>query len=171
MKKEIRTRRVNVTLKQLQKEMDRCLNMLGLNPIPLSVNGKISKTLGRYWHPDEGYPLGRIEMSKVILTAPYEEVMDVLHHEIAHYVGYMCDGDEGSSHSSQPFRDACDRLKCNPESSGKYNVIYRYETYCTECGQRTGRTERTAGWVTHPECYHSNCCGAKIKIVEYKWGD
>ena len=166
------TRSINITLEDLQEEMKRCLDILDLESIPITIKKGVYRTVGSYWYPTNDYPGGRIEISQVIQTSTKEEAFNVLRHEIAHYAGFMANGRKGTGHCAKEFRDACRKLGCSPSAKDKYvNIKYKYECYCKKCGKFIAGVEKRVGWVHRPGDFNSNCCDASIRVIERVWAN
>jgi hypothetical protein len=87
---------------------------------PLFSLRTIKSRLG-YWSG----PKNEITISRTFaLNYPWDDVRDVLYHEMAHqYVEQVLKSSEKSPHGSD-FIKACHRLRANPKASGRYKPLH-----------------------------------------------
>ncbi|AKQ08384.1 hypothetical protein PQE66_gp069 [Bacillus phage PBC2] len=128
--------------------------------IPLKLNGRLASTKGRfiYYSGDERRPL-RIEMNKVFVQHnDVKMVLDVLKHELVHYVLYMkrlphSDGDK-------VFEDELKRLGVvSQKTINKYDIARKVQLYqCKSCGENFKRSRKLPNNGNNHRCP----CGGKL---------
>ena len=137
--------------------------------IPISINSRMTTTLGRVVFKKVGskyYPT-KIEYSPNILNLNDEMALDVIKHELAHYM-VLIDTKQNHQHD-QVWKHYAIALGTSPKATYKLDKSlskedYKYEVVCSACGRVMGRYKRRGSVVKHPGRYKSNCCRADIKI-------
>ena len=143
--------------------------------IPVSVNGRLTKTLGRVIGTKNNYTgeciVEKMEISKKLLEhGTYEDIRRVVAHEWTHY--YLMKTTKKDHGHDAMFNALSMEMGGNPGTStvieGYRDVKTKYEVFCTCCGKRVGQYSRAGAVVKTPENYKANCCGAALR-VEQNW--
>lgn len=127
--------------------------------IPLELNGRMSKTLG--WFRYTQYRDGRQVARRIQLNKHFVEnndpvtVVDVLRHELVHYVCFMLGKPFGDGDAY--FENELKRLGIvSQDTINKYEINKRVTIYeCVNCGHEYQRARA----LPHDGKYHS--CGIK----------
>ena len=145
--------------------------------IPVYLNGRLTKTLGRAHSETVGNGIWmptRLEFSKRFLETSTDEcVKSVIEHEWAHYYTVKRTG-ESHGHDAE-FKAMCARIGLEDARSFG-NVEYKnqiavekpkskYSIYCTKCGKLVAARHRRCPVVDRPEDFTANCCGAPVKCI------
>lgn len=141
----------------------------------LKTNGRLSRVLGRcraivttdrFTGEIKRVNPVSIEISKKFLEiATYEEMVDVLAHEYAHYCTYKTIGQH--NHSTREFVRFCNILGTSqaPSMSTKNKIRKKYEIFCTCCGKFIqSNTNSNARVVKNPNNFKSGCCKAPVRV-------
>lgn len=147
--------------------------------IPVSVNGRLTRSLGRTFHTydSKGFaaPL-KMDFSKSFLdSATSKNIIEVIKHEWAHY--YLVKTTGKSHGHDYLFKVLCAKIGAPGETKIKVEYInaenhnkpkqYKYELFCTDCGKMVGGYSTSAAKaVKNPEQYTSGCCHAKLRLVQ-----
>lgn len=137
--------------------------------IPISINNHLSTTLGRVVFKKVGskyYPT-KIEYSPNIVNLEDSMAIDVIKHELAHYM-VLVDTKQNHQHD-QVWKHYATVLGTSTKATYKLEHSlskedYKYEVVCSRCGKTIGKYKRSGTVVKHPSRYKSNCCKANIKI-------
>jgi len=134
--------------------------------IPVKINGRLKRSLGRYIHHRGTRQAIGIEISKdMIKHYPKEEILDTMRHELTHYALHF-DG--------RPYRDGHpvferELVKNNASSTGttKFRGIKEIVTYkCKNCNKESSTFTKSV--AKNPDRYNTRCCGSDIVIVSVK---
>lgn len=129
--------------------------------IPIEINPKLTRALGRFIHkrttePGLKIPV-KIDLAKDLITYyKKEEIIDVLKHELIHYSLYMLD---------KPYRDRHPYFEneLKKHQSHSTDTMVRkgpsHQYHCTGCGKELYTPKK----LKDPNKYHSKCCKTKIK--------
>lgn len=139
--------------------------------IDVIINKRFTRTLGRVTHSsNKGIVKATLmELSAQLLEfSTEEEILSVIKHEWAHYYITKITG-QNQGHNAQ-FKALCDSIGCHGTiainlTEGSMPVS-KYTVTCAECGEVIGNYSRKCKTVTQPELYKSNCCNAKLKVVQ-----
>lgn len=142
---------------------------------PVVINGRLTRTLGRCFYNCNGdvWNPSKIEISRRLLeTAADESIIDVIAHECAHYVTCAITHEDHGHDAT--FRSYCEKIGTFNNMAVNNNIqsivpnenIYKYTLYCAKCGKFLGGKHRACNITKYPKSYHSNCCGADIKIIQ-----
>lgn len=139
--------------------------------IPVSINGRLTKTLGRVMHKrvlDDIFPES-MEISKQLLeTTTDADIIGVIKHEWAHY--YITKITKENHGHDVMFKALCAEIGTHGTTSIKVETIVaiesKYELICPCCGKTVARYTRKCktteaskvGLVT------SKCCNAKVGL-------
>lgn len=137
---------------------------------PVSINGRLKKTLGRCFYDGfEGnyYPT-RMEFSKQFLeTATEETIKNVIAHECAHYVTTAITHEaHGHDHVFKYYCHQIGTTNDTPTTKVKTikpkEEIYKYTFYCECCGKFVAGRHRACKLTKNPAGFISNCCNAPL---------
>lgn len=151
-----------------KKIANECFVKFGYKSIvPISVNGRLSKTLGRcYYNSQSGnVKPTRIELSAKILSCPDNEAINVIKHECAHAIAML---DDGKAHGHDAtFKAVCARLECDyDEPSADTSVKYRYNLFCPTCKKVIYGSDRRVNAIKYPERYRCGICHSAVVVAE-----
>lgn len=133
--------------------------------IPITFNGRLTLSLGRFkYYPNQNKPVN-IELSKRLINHyDRETALDVLEHELIHYACFML---------GKPYRDGDWYFENELKKHGvartktfKLKGLY-HEYTCTSCGQLVARKPRKIK-DDRLHLYTSKCCNAPIKYEGQK---
>lgn len=132
--------------------------------IPVKINNRLRRTLGRYRETRTGKPI-QIDLSGKLLTHAHEQVaIGVMKHEAVHYALKKLnkpynDGDEY-------FEKELRRLKLPSSINKKYSVLFVGEQYifkCIKCNRQLMTTIKKV--ERESNSYLSSCCQSKLSYV------
>ena len=140
-------------------------------PCPIRENGRLTTTLGRVTF--RGSELISIEFSKRHLTSATEEsIKETILHELAHAFVVL---ETGESHGhDKVFKAMCARLGTTNDGCRHNNLqmtkeeseLYKYSIFCGCCGKWIGGRQRACSVTQDSSRYQSNCCKAKLNIIQ-----
>ena len=131
--------------------------------IPVKVNGRLSRALGRYMYQRTGQAKG-IEISKnMIKHYPKEEILDTMRHELTHYALH---------YDGKPFFDGhpvfeSELIKNNASSTRtkKFRGIKEVIEYkCSKCNIES--FTYTKAVAKNPNRYRTRCCSGDLIITK-----
>jgi len=136
--------------------------------IPVRVNNRLSRCLGRACFNDDGSP-EEIQLSGVLLkNATNEDVKQVCLHELCHFMTEKAYGPTVRDHGPE-FKRMCRRLGCTHTGATNHVTWIEpqketiddrpYVLKCTCCGN-TWRFKTECKRIKHPELYTCSCGGA-----------
>lgn len=164
---------MNWTLENIIKECERLSSIKkDTFSIPVSLNGRLSKTLGRVHHSQNNITgvltPTKMEFSKKFLEiASDEEVKKVIAHEWAHY--YLTKTTKENHGHDAMFNALSSEMGGNTGTSIKienFRETYKYTVYCSDCGKVVGGYARAGKTVKNPHLFKTNCCGATLRIEQ-----
>ena len=137
--------------------------------IPVSINGRLTRTLGRVKYASRNgttYPI-IMEFSRNMLETVVErDIESVIAHEWAHYYITKMTG-KNHGHDAD-FKALCAEIGCCGTTSIKVERTVerksKYILYCKECGQLVAEYSRKCKTVDTYELYTSKCCNAGLRL-------
>lgn len=124
--------------------------------IPIIRNNRLRRSQGRYISTWEGVPI-RIEIAGETLTyGATEYILGVLRHELIHYALEV----EGEPNDDGHPHFEAELLKHRALSTGTNRVGLYVEYDCDKCGKTILTWRKRI--LTHPHCYATVCCTAKL---------
>ena len=137
--------------------------------IPVSINGRLTRTLGRVMHMSKAgvtYPTNMEFSRQMLETVTEADIESVIAHEWAHYYITKVTGKD-HAHDAV-FKALCAEIGCHGESAIKVErtVVFKskYVLYCKECGQVVAEYNRKCKTVTEYSQYTSKCCNAGLRL-------
>lgn len=173
-----------MTIEQIIERCKRDAAIAGLDfNIPVTINGRLQKALGKCLYSREvdysqdpprfSIIPNKIEISKNLFeNCTDKSIIDVVDHEMCHYIATTI------THRKQGhnaiFKKYCAMIGTKNDGMYDYTVEYKpnagphykFDLYCSCCGQRVGGRHRRCQIVDHPENYLTRCCNAKVKVVQ-----
>jgi predicted SprT family Zn-dependent metalloprotease len=145
--------------------------------IPVSINSRLTKTLGRVNIYRNGYGeciLDSMEFSKSFLeTSTDEDIEAVIGHEVAHYL--VTKITHIDHQHDEYFVNMCLRIGCNNytrsikvERIVPEEALYKYTIYCPNCGCIGGKTRRCQLLKHITECSCKKC-GSQSLFYKTNW--
>lgn len=140
--------------------------------VPILVNSRLTRTLGRVTHQRVNYaykPI-KIEFSKQFLeTSTDESVYQVALHELAHYIATRRSG-ENEGHNAH-FKIICAEIGCYEDKTQTKverttEVVAKYDILCSCCGKKIGERSRACKITKDQTGYTSKCCSAKVTVIQ-----
>lgn len=140
--------------------------------IPVTVNGRLTRTLGRVMHASRNgvtYPTS-MEFSRNMLETVVEaDIESVIAHEWAHYYITKITG-ENHGHDAH-FKALCAEIGCFGTTTTKVERTVeakksKYMLYCKECGQLVAEYSRKCKTVDHYDLCTSLCCNAGLRLED-----
>ena len=166
-------------LERLKKELKELSESQGDTfSIPVSLNNRLTKTLGRVTSKHIGkqwYPQ-KMEFSKMLLeTSTDESVRSVLEHEWCHY--YVTKLTKESHGHDHVFKDMCAQIGCTNDktttkverSVADMSKYYKYSIYCPNCGMIGGRQKSSYYLKNNMKGCSCKQCGSEDLWVEQNW--
>lgn len=160
------------TEKDLQKYYEECRQiMIGLGynatKVPISLNGRLSRTLGRYFRVEE-----KIEINKdYFLYAEESAVKNTIIHEICHQVckesGHGTEWKRIAEHVSYKTPYKITRLASTEKTnyiSPKKNRPKKYIVKCTKCNHEWKYSTKTKAYK-NPHAYFCTFCNVKKTLT------
>lgn len=137
--------------------------------IPVSINGRLTKTLGRVMYASRNgvtYPTSMEFSRNMLETVVERDIESVIAHEWAHYYITKMTG-KNHGHDAD-FKALCAEIGCCGTTSIKVERIVerksKYMLYCKECGQLVAEYSRKCKTVDTYELYTSKCCNAGLRL-------
>lgn len=131
--------------------------------IPIEVNNRLKKTLGRYLENEKGDPL-RIDISGRLLTyAHYLIALGVVKHEVVHYA--LNKLNKPAKDGEDYFERELERLNLPSSTNQKRVILYVGEKYvfnCSNCNKELTSTIKNS--KQNPHLYRSSCCNKQLKF-------
>lgn len=142
--------------------------------VPIIINGRLTATLGRvhYINSCGTEHVNKIEIArKLVESASDDDCRDIILHECAHYIAFVRTGVR-HGHDAY-FKRVCAELGTNDDKCAT-NVnwvkpdseVYKYNIYCSKCGELICNRNRTVYWMKTPDAALSTCCEAPIRVVQ-----
>lgn len=142
--------------------------------IPVLINGRITKTLGRVFSEFQSgrYVPTRMEISKKLLeTASDEDIIKVIKHEWAHYMVIKGTG-EAHGHDSV-FKAMCARIGCTNDGTTTHiereEEAYKYTVICNTCKKTVGGYTRMCPTLRNIQDCWCKTCGKFDLIYVQNW--
>jgi len=139
--------------------------------IEVSINGRLTKTLGRVMHTKKGNVVTpyKMEFSKQMLETVIEsDINDIIGHEWAHY--YITKTTGVNHNHDAEFKALCAEIGCfgttSIEVTRTVEIRHKYELYCSSCFKRVAVYDRKCKTVTNCSYFKSNCCGAPLILQD-----
>jgi predicted SprT family Zn-dependent metalloprotease len=141
--------------------------------IPVLINGRLTKTLGRVFFEFQSgkYIPTRMEISKKLLeTASDEDIIKVIKHEWAHYMVIKNTG-EDHGHDSV-FKAMCARIDCTNDGptthiEGEEEEVYKYTVICNTCKKTVGGYTRMCPTLRNiQDCWCKTCRKFDLTYVQ-----
>lgn len=137
--------------------------------IPLKLNGRLSRTYGRFNYKidrntGEKNPVS-VELSKVFVENNDKDiVLDVLKHELIHYALFMQGKPYSDGHPA--FENELKKLGVvSQRTIGKYQIANKKQVYrCIKCNNEYILLRK----LRHNGMYHRCNCGGNIKYIGQK---
>lgn len=162
-------------MERVMKELNRLSAMVGDEfDIPVEVNGRLTKTLGRVFsesHNDVWLPV-KMEFSRKFLeTATEQSLLATVQHEWAHYYVTKSTG-ENHGHDAV-FKAMCARIGCTADKT-KTKVdrivaeteVYKYTVNCPECDFMHGYSRMCPTLRNIHLCRCPKCGSGKLKAIQ-----
>ena len=155
-------------LGKLTREVNETLTNAGVNTVPVSLNGRLTQTLGRA-HASINTRTNfrwatKIDFSKQLVSiATDSSIREVLLHECAHIIAYSRDPYVNHGHDNF-FRNICAEIGCSAdepsyqiETKEGISCSHKYSVMCPNCGEigRYNRKSKSLNNLAH--CYCSRC--------------
>ena len=127
--------------------------------IPIEINGRLRRSLGRYCTTIDYEPL-RIEIARYLIEYGTEfAILDTLKHELVHYAMHLL---------GRPFDDGHPEFEAELRRLGIHStntlaVGKRYIMKCDECGEVS-----ETGIISHikkPQHYRTKCCKSSYTYI------
>lgn len=151
---------VDIELKQLERYANQFLQEnynLELR-IPLTINGRLTRSMGRYVYGYNGTPK-RIELAKFLLQYAHEVIIySVLRHELIHYAMHILGKPSDDGHPE--FENELSRhsaLSTEMVLVGKY-----YQLKCDICNNKTVTQKKSI--INNLHKYKTSCCNSTLSF-------
>jgi predicted SprT family Zn-dependent metalloprotease len=140
--------------------------------IPVLINGRLVKTLGRVYSEFQcgKYAPTRMEISKVLLeTASDADIIKVIQHEWAHY---MVIKNTGEPHGhDKVFKAMCARIGCTNDGTStdieREEGVYKYTVICNTCKKTIGGYTRMCPTLRNiKNCWCKTCGRFDLSYVQ-----
>lgn len=129
--------------------------------VPLEINGRLSRALGRFVYNRHEQRPKKVELSKRLLQYyPEETILDVLKHELVHYACYVKGEphDDGHPHFEGELR------KHGVTGTGIIKAKGLFHKYsCNSCGGTFTRRNRISPQRMSRSI--TNCCNSKFSYI------
>lgn len=144
---------------------------------PITLNGRLSRTLGRViMTEDQGRvkPI-KMEFSKEFLnTSTDASIVSVIGHEWAHY--YITKTTGINHEHDQEFKKTCaligctnDKAKTEVERTVEPEALYKYIVYCPDCNSTIGMYKRMCPTLRNIDSCSCGLCGGQNLIVNQNY--
>ena len=164
------------SLERIKKELNRLSAMVGDEfDIPVSINGRLTKTLGRVFEEsmnDVWFPI-KMEFSRQFLETSADECIEsVIAHEWSHYYTTKRTG-ESHGHDNT-FKATCamvgctnDGMKTKVERTVGEKELFKYVVYCPTCEESIGQFTRMCNTLKNiKHCTCKRCGGGDLYYVQ-----
>lgn len=145
--------------------------------VPVSINGRLSTTLGRARfsvNPNTGrYRAVDIELSKnLLLTAKDEDIINIIKHECAHII-IQHGATQNYGHNNK-FKEVCARLNCSFDEPACAPQIANYDNFkyvmeCKNCGHKEGFARKRKFFDVINLCVCSSCRATRSLSIRQNW--
>lgn len=137
--------------------------------VPIKVNGRLSRTLGRvHFNRTTCCPM-KIEFSRALLeNGTDNDIINVIKHEYVHYF-LLSTTAEDHGHDYM-FKAKCAEIGCEHDKT--HNGLereqrYKYEIWCLDCNAIIGTRSRKCKLIDNIEyCQCGRCNGANLKVIQ-----
>lgn len=163
-----------MTIAEISKILDdTCAKVNVKVNVPVTINGRLTSTLGRVVFTVPNNKPTKIEFSKKLVeTGDIHDIIDVIIHEAAHYVTLVLTGEDHGHDAT--FQKMCYRLgtdNCKPKFEGMVRPLQKkYSVICTGCGQVVGAYDRKGKVIKSIEAgtgvYRCVDCGCNRLLVK-----
>lgn len=159
------------TIDQVKEKLNELREADSLPPIdvPVCINGRLSRTLGRVHFMRETCCPTKIEFSRTLLeNGTDEDIINVIKHEYVHYF-LLTTTAEDHGHDWM-FKDKCAEIGCTHDKT--HNALqkeqkYKYEIWCMDCVQCIGTRSRRCKLIDNiQDCYCGNCKGKNLQVIQ-----
>ena len=143
--------------------------------VPISLNGRLTRTLGRVHHQLDAtsglWYSTSVEFSKQLLeTSSDKSISDVIKHEAAHYIVTARTG-ESHGHDAA-FKKVCAEIgTTNDGTTTKVERIVevhsKYEVFCPTCNKMLGGFSRMCKTIQYIDtCTCKKCGNGGLKVIQ-----
>ena len=163
-----------LTVTELKQKCTEVFKIVNLDfSLPIIINGRLTKTLGRCVYQricGKVTPI-RLEFSRQFLeTATPHSIEEVIKHECAHAIACIEKG-ENQGHNSY-FKSVCQRIGTNNdgifttvERTVLNDKLYKYTIICKDCCNICGYYHRAGNVVKYPSRYTCKC-GGELSVIQ-----
>ena len=158
----------------IRQECEKTCSSVGIElKAPVSLNGRLTRTLGRVVAVkyDSGLvAINGIEFSKKFIeNSDDDTIRNVIKHECAHYC-VLVTTNEAHGHDAV-FKAMCKRLGTNfdtPSCNGHVDAakMYKYTVKCENCGAESHYSRMTRVLRNLPICCCSRCKSNKLTLIQ-----
>lgn len=164
-----------LTVAELKQKCIEVFKIVNLDfSLPIVINGRLTKTLGRCIYQrvyGKVAPI-RLEFSRQFLeTATPHSIDEVIKHECAHAIACIKTG-ENQGHNNY-FKNVCLQIgttnyttSTSVERTVSDNKIYKYTVICKKCCNICGYYHRAGNVIKNPSCYYCSKCGGSLSIIQ-----
>jgi len=139
--------------------------------IEVSINGRLTKTLGRVMHMRKGSTVVpyKMEFSKQMLeTVAESDINDIIGHEWAHY--YITKKTGVNHNHDVEFKALCAEIgsfgTTTINVTRVVEIKHKYELFCSCCFKRVAVYDRKCKTVNNCGSFESTCCGSHLILQD-----
>lgn len=135
--------------------------------IPININGRLSRALGRFDYYRHGRKAVKIHISKKLVDYhPVEDVIDTLKHELVHYAVFSNNKGQEHRDGHEVFESELKRLGIG--RTGTLKGLHPKHVYsCTGCNKPENEIKRNSR-LNLKRNYTTRCCDAPLKYEGLK---
>lgn len=165
------------TIERVQREFTDICSKAGVQVTsPITVNGRLTRTLGRVCMVRRGETVEneKVEFSKQLLeTATDDTIWNVIAHEASHYIA-TARTHKAQGHNAY-FRSICaevgttnDGTKTHVERTVSAEQVYKYTVICPNCGEIAHYHRMSKNLKNISSCYCKKCNSNNLSVI-HNW--
>ena len=139
--------------------------------IPITVNGRLSRCLGRVFFTSGSCKPTRIEFARILLNETDDETIEqVIKHEYVHYY-LLITTHEDHGHDIL-FKKKCAEIGCYHDKAQNEVAAFtakstKYEVFCMTCNKRVGQYSRMCKTLKNLDsCMCNICKTSNLKMIQ-----
>ena len=159
------------TIERIIAELNKlsCADGLGEIAVPVVINGRLKRTLGRVTFMSGVCVPTKIEFSKILIeTGRDEDIINVIKHEYAHY--YLLEATHVDHGHDAVFKRKCAEIGCTHDHTQNHvemTAKYKYEVWCEDCDVCIGAYSRKCKTLDNIKfCTCGRCHGGNLKVIQ-----
>ena len=163
------------TIEKITETLNQLCANDGLEPItiPVKINGRLTRTLGKVTFEMPAYKPISIEFAKRLIENDSEsDIINTIKHEYVHYfllVTEKCNHGHDHAFRMKCLNIGCTHIGAQNEVSLPKKEQFKYEVWCDGCGEMIATYSRKGKTLNSIDRCSCGICGAKALRVVQNW--